>query len=863
MDVLRAQPRPGTVAARRLLLGTTGTQRVMLLTVALLVGAMAILSGEVSHGALRSLPFPVPWPLVAVVFFITEARVVHLHIGRSAHSFSMSEIPLLLGLFFLDPVSFVLARLLGCGVALVVVRRQRAVKLVFNLAQFLFGSVVAVAIIQFVAAGGTGFGLTEWGAAYLAATAENVASVAAIASAISLAEGRAKAGRISEMLRTGLLIALLNTSIALLGIVVIHYDPASALLFVVPVAIAIVFYRAYVGQRQQAEGLEMLYESTRILQRNPQIERAVTEILGHARTMFRAEIAELTLVPAREGERFMRTTNRADAEPESMTPCGTTIDDPLLRRAIDERRPLLVTVADPASAPRFRNAMVAPLIGENRLMGTLVIANRLSDISTFDASDLRLFETLANHIAISLENGQLEVSLQQLGALKEELHHQANHDSLTGLANRALFGKTVSDRLAMGDAGGLGPVVLFLDLDDFKLVNDTMGHPVGDALLRAVGQRITACMRADDVAARLGGDEFAILLEDGADLDRARGTGARLLASISRPFVLDSSVVAVGASIGIAGGSPDVASADALLVNADVAMYVAKARGKGRVVIFEASMAAALSDRHRTSVTLGQAIVNDQLVLHLQPVFALETEQIVGVEALVRWDDPERGLVQPADFIGLAEQSDLILDVGRWVLRRAVEQLEAWQELGEPFRSWWISVNVSPKQLERADFVDDVRRQLKATSAMPSRLTLEVTESALLPSAAESIEKLAALRKLGVHLVIDDFGTGYSSLSYLRRFPVDGLKIAREFIEIRPVEPSDWGLVAAIIAMAATLGLDVVAEGVEDEDQLRRLRELGCGYVQGFLLARPMPAHELEVLHPHGRRSPHVPVLTA
>ena len=829
--------------------GLTGAQRVWILTIVLTAMAVVLAIPAQSAGAPRTLPLPVPWPLIALAFYVVETRVVHLHIGRSAHSLSMAEIPLLFGLFFLDPASFIFARMLGGGLALAIARHQRSVKLAFNLAQFLFSSVIAVTVIHVLVGEGTAFGPSEWGAAYLATAAECVVGIIAIATAISLAEGRAEFHRIPEMLRTGLMISLANASLALLAIIVITYQPIALILFGVPVAVAFIAYRSYVAQRQQKEGLEMLYESTRILQRSPQVDVAAVELLRHARTMFRAEVGELTLLPARDGDEILRTSSRGDGE-ESMVPVGTVVDDPLLAQALAERRALLVTVADPTTGPRFRNALVAPLIGENRLMGTLVIANRLSDISTFDTSDLRLFETLANHIAVSLENGQLEQSLSRLVELKEELHHQANHDSLTGLANRVLFGQAVSARLATTDQGGRSLVVLFLDLDDFKLVNDTMGHPVGDALLRAVGQRIAASLRPNDVAARLGGDEFAVVLWDREDLAGARRAADRLLAAIDEPFVLESSVVSIHASIGIAAGASSRVTSDELMRNADVAMYVAKANGKGRVVLFESDMATALTNRTEMTAALRRAIAGDELVLHFQPVFDLETGQIVGTEALVRWNHPERGLVEPLEFIPLAEQSNLILDLGLWVLRASLAQMAAWDRLGEPFSSWWMSVNVSPRQLEHPGFVDDVRRLLAASGMVPARLALEVTESGLIPNPEEASDKLQALRHLGIRLMIDDFGTGYSSLGYLQRFPVGALKIAREFVDVDPELPGAWGLAAAILAMARTLDLDVIAEGVEEEAQLRRLRELGCRYAQGFLLARPMPAGRLERYRP-------------
>jgi diguanylate cyclase (GGDEF)-like protein len=824
----------------------SGTQRVLALAAVLYAGATILLVSEVPRHAIGTLPFPAPWPLLAVAFYVVETRVVHLHIGRSAHSFSMAEIPLLFGLFFFDPLTFIVARMLGGGAALAIARRQRAVKLAFNLSQFLLASVVAVGVVHLLAGEGGAIGPRQWLAAYLATVAENVVAVVAIAAAISLADGQAQLLRVPQMLRAGLLVSLTNASLALLLIVVLQLEPVAATLFVVPIVFAFVAYRAYLAERQQKEGLEMLYESTRILQRSPDVDRAIGELLQHARTMFRAEVAELTLLPARDGDLLLRSTSRGDGDNASMAPAGTTFDDPLLLRAMKERRSILVTASDPASAPRFRNAMVAPLVGEHRLIGTLVVANRLSDISTFDTTDLRLFETLSSHIGISLENGQLEQSLHRLAELKEELHHQANHDSLTGLANRALFADAVAARLAASELGGRVLVVLFLDLDDFKLVNDTMGHQVGDALLRAVGERLAASIRAEDVAARLGGDEFAILLWDREDLTSSRRLADRLLTALDEPFLLESSVVSVHASIGVAASVSSGITPSELMKNADVAMYVAKANGKARVVVFEPSMATAIAHRTETEAALRRAIGDCQLVLHYQPVFDLATGQVVGTEALVRWDRPQRGLVGPLEFIPLAEQSDLILEVGRWVLRAALAQLGAWQALGEPFRSWWISVNVSPRQLESADFVHEVGQLIEAAGVDPGSLALELTESGLIPNAEEASDKLHALRELGVRLMIDDFGTGYSSLSYLQRFPVSALKIAREFVDVGDDGPAGWGLAAAIIAMAGTLDLDVIAEGVEEPSQLQRLLDLGCRQAQGFLLARPVPVAELE-----------------
>jgi EAL domain-containing protein (putative c-di-GMP-specific phosphodiesterase class I) len=273
---------------------------------------------------------------------------------------------------------------------------------------------------------------------------------------------------------------------------------------------------------------------------------------------------------------------------------------------------------------------------------------------------------------------------------------------------------------------------------------------------------------------------------------------------------------------------------------------VAKANGKGRVVLFESAMATAIASRTETAAAVRRAVTAGELALHYQPVFNLDDQRVVGVEALVRWNHPTRGLVLPMEFIPLAEQSDLILDLGAWVMRAAVDQLSAWARLGPPFDDWWMSVNVSPRQLEHPAFVGDVGRLLRTTGIAPGMLALELTETGLIPNADESSDKLHALRDLGVRLLIDDFGTGYSSLGYLQRFPVNALKIAREFVDVDGVRSGGWALAAAILAMARTLELEVIAEGVETSSQLERLRDLGCSQAQGFLFARPAPAADIE-----------------
>jgi diguanylate cyclase (GGDEF)-like protein len=840
-------------AMRRLVSSTTGTARVWALAVVLAAIAIAIAAVELSAGPPAQAPVALPWWLLAAVFYVTEAKVVHLHIGRSAHSFSMSEIPVVYGIFFFAPLEFIVARLIGAGLALVINRRQRSVKLAFNLAQFLLCSVVTVGVVQLLVGVTASFGPRDWPTAFLATSAENMVGVFAVTAAISLAEGAPQHARIPRMLMMGAVVSLTNTSLALLVITVLFVEPAAALLFAVPIIAVFVAYRAYVSERQQHEGLEMLYESTRILQRSPEMDRALVSLLDHARKMFRAEIAEVSLLPQVEGQDILRTSVGPREAVDMMQSIGTTLDDPKLVRCVAERRAFLIAHGEPGvgsedDGRRFRNAMYAPLVGESRLMGTILVANRLSDLSPFDPDDLKLFETLASHTAVALENGQLEQSLSSLSRLQEELQHKAYHDALTGLANRAFFAQSVAQRLESADASGLVPVVLFLDLDDFKIVNDTLGHAAGDQLLASVGERIQATLRTGDLAARIGGDEFAVLLWDTPEMPVARRVAERLIGAFGSGADQEGAPANAPVSIGVAAGHPGFGSADELLRNADVAMYSAKARGKNRVAFFEPEMATAVAARHTLTEALQRAVAAEDFVLHYQPIFDVATGRITGMESLVRWMHPTRGMVWPGEFIPVAEASDLILDIGRWVLDQSCRQAKDWHDRWPELRDLEISVNVAGRQLEQPDFVDQVAEIVRSSGVDPTRVVLEVTETTLLQNAEDAIAKLEALRGLGLGVAIDDFGTGYSSLSYLQRFPATAIKIARDFVAVDEADGDSWELASAIVSMGRALRLTVIAEGVEEPFQLERLRKLRCSRAQGYYLGRPLPAAELEEL---------------
>jgi diguanylate cyclase (GGDEF)-like protein len=441
-------------------------------------------------------------------------------------------------------------------------------------------------------------------------------------------------------------------------------------------------------------------------------------------------------------------------------------------------------------------------------------------------------------------------SLALAAARSSDTLRQALNDPLTDLPNRTLLLNRLDHALARAARRGSAVSLLFVDLDRFKLVNDSLGHAAGDRLLIEVAERLKTCLRRADSAARLGGDEFALLLEEAGDLNAAAHAAQRVIEVLSAPFNIFGREIFTSASIGIAVGAGE--DPDTMLRHADMAMYRAKSRGKSRYEVFEPDMHAEVVDRLALEAELRRAVELDELELHFQPIFFLDGSGIAAAEALVRWRHPVRGLLYPGSFISLAEESGLILKVGRWVLNEACRQAAAWQSMAPGVQ---VSVNLSGWQLEQPDVVQEVADALCGSGLTPRLLLLELTESLLMHDTEEMITKLAALRTLGTRLAIDDFGTGYSSLRYLQRFPIDALKIPKPFVD-ELCEGSPGVLARAIIDLSRHLELRTVAEGIETEEQLGRLREFGCAFGQGFLLAKPMPVENLRELLAAGEHVP-------
>jgi diguanylate cyclase (GGDEF)-like protein len=792
----------------------------------------------------------IPWWLVAVACALAERCVVHLHFRRGAHSFSLGDIPLVFGLIFCSAEGVIAACLLGSGIMLLLDRRPTPIKFVFNIAQFALHACIAVIVLHAIAPGSHGVGPRVWLGALLATQASGLVTVLLIASAISLSEGRVRVKTIVDMLGMDLVVTLSNTSLGLCGAVLTAADARALPLLLIPSATLYAAYRAYLSERERHKRLEFLYEANRTLARSREIAPALEGLLARSLEAFRAELAEIILFGSAENP-SLRTVLGPGNHRELMEPVDAEVADEM--RALVEQGGGTITLDLPFGEARLQrylegrgvtHAMIAPLPGEERVIGTIMLANRFGVVRSFNDDDLKLLDTLATNASVALQYDRLEQAVLQLSVLQEQLHHQAYHDPLTSLANRALF----TDKIKEALGGGSDDVaVLFIDVDDFKTVNDSLGHAAGDELLISVASRLQACLRPDDVTARLGGDEFAVMVRERRDAEgSAVAVARRIMQAFLEPVAVGEESVSVYVSAGIAASHARDVSAEELIRNADVAMYEAKASGKGRFAVFHPSMGTAVLERHGLKEELRLAIEREELRLYFQPIISLATGEPVATEALVRWQHPRRGLVNPAEFVPLAEETGLILSLGQWVLDEACQQAKAWdverRQTGRDAPEIDVHVNLSAVELRDPHLAARVRATLQHTGVDARRLVFEITETLLLDDAESVRATLGELRDLGVRFALDDFGTGYSSLSYLHTLPLDILKIAKSFVDGLARGGREASFVRMIIELARTLRISVVAEGIETAEQAAALEALDCEYGQGFFLGRPKPA---------------------
>jgi diguanylate cyclase (GGDEF)-like protein len=752
---------------------------------------------------------------------------------------SIGEIPLVFGLVFAGGHQVILAGALGRMVVLALHRKLPPIRLAFNLGQILLGFSIAVVVFHAIAGSAAKVTPLIWASATLATAANSVTAVLLISVAVSLSEGRLSVRQIGRSLRTDLAGVIANTSLGLCAATVVSFDSRAAVLMAVPIAGMFTAFRAYVTERQRHERVDFLYQAARALSRSSEVGPAFEGLLVQALDAFRAEAAEIIFFSP-DAEDALRTTVRANHPAAVLEPVEPVVAR-RLRSLIErqERRACAASdladgpLADYLEAREFGDGIFAPLKGERAWIGAMMIGNPSGVVDRFCADDVKLFETLANNTTFALENERLGQAVWRMRELQRELQHQASHDPLTDLCNRLLFAQRVEAALG----GGNTVSVIFIDIDDFKTVNDSLGHAAGDELLLAVARRLSDSVRPSDTVARLGGDEFAILLGESSSQREAVEVTERINRHLGEPFSIGGQSISVRASAGIATGDCRQMSAEELVRNADVAMYRAKRQGKHGYELFETGMEIPVMQRHGLKQRLRDAAKEDSFVVYYQPIVELESGRVTACEALVRWLDAPRGCSNPSAFIPIAEEMGAIAPIGRSVLQCACRDAQRWRANGSSAPA--IHVNVSPLELHDRRFVSGVAAALEASGLSPERLVLEITEGVMLTEPDRSMATLEELRALRVQLALDDFGTGYASLRHLRSLPVDWLKLGMPFLDSIEYGGADRPFVRMVLDLATNLALGVVAEGIESAGQVSALRELGCAFGQGFFLGPP------------------------
>ena len=804
-------------------------KEVVLLGLAILLAALAldwaVLGFRVGH-------LDVVQPAVlglAAAFAAAEFVVLHIERGRtgSAFSVSLSELPLIIGLFMVPAEGLVLARVVGGGLVLALVRRQPLTKLLFNVCSLAMEVTLAAWVVALMH--GSAVDLRHAAPAALVAVvvAATWQSTAVIA-AITIYNRRVERETIVGFARSSAIEAMACWVGGMILLGALAWDRWT-LPFVTALALALlVAYRGYSRLRQRHQSLELLYDFTRRLTSAARSsEEQLADLFKAIAGLLRAESVEMVLLDDSGSPRRLVLATDADTVRVST---DVPASDPWLG-LIDARAAVVVPAGSVEPSARrlllsrnARDVVAVSLPAESGVRGVLGVSNRLGDVASFTADDGRLLQTVTAQVATAFQNSRLV----------QRLDHESRHDPLTGLANRAHFNECLDQALATKPEG---VAVLLLDLDRFKEVNDTLGHHIGDLLLQQVATRLRNHVRLPDVLARLGGDEFAVFLVDG-DADVARNVASRIEAALAEPLALEGISVEVAASIGIALSPQHGDTAVALLQRADVAMYEAKRTHSG-AEIYNEELDGYSPRRLALATELRHAIENGDLELHYQPKADAVSGRIVSAEALVRWNHPQHGLISPVEFVPVAEQTAQIRDLTHFVIDAAVAECASWHRDGMALS---VAVNVSVRNLLDTQLPDYVTSCLRKHGLPPAALTLEVTETHIMADPERTMGVLRALDAIGVRLSVDDFGTGYSSLAYLRTLPVREVKIDRSFITHLVEDAGDQAFVRTIVSLAGSLDLDIVAEGVEDEDTWSLLTVLGCTQIQGYHLSRPMPA---------------------
>lgn len=873
---------------------------------AVAAGVGVLATAVALHGHYHVAP---AWLVVAFVVGLTALRLVPLHLTHAGNSEALH-----LDEVFFIPMALMLgpAQMIGAMAIAVLIgsaaTRRGGIKLLFNV-----GSVTAATGAGIAAAHLLGAGAVITWSTYLAAYVGGLVCCAASAAAVSKVISVASGQRFTTLLMDGLKLRsaiwlgslALGTGVALLA----HGRPAALALAIVPIALLHVGYESIVRQRRDRTQADALFEATNRLHSTVKSQAIRTELVTSAQEILFAGVARVvasdhvradSLHAALDEMTSLEVSDRATGgswsagDASRLQALAAVASGALANARVYEQMQAItrslgegVLALDNHGTVTFANPVVEAMLGwaPGQLVGKQMAKavdpdGRVND-QWVHLPRLRSGETLRidEHVVMCSDGERLDIALtaspvledgvivgavvvlrdvRERKALEQRLIHQAFHDPLTRLPNRALFLDRLEHARTRRSNDGTTQAVLFVDIDRFKLINDSLGHRIGDEVLAEVASRIAAVLRPSDTLARFGGDEFTILLEEITDATDAVGAAERILACLQKPVLAGGRDMVVTVSIGVAVAELGNAPGD-LLAASDIAMYQAKNYGKNRFVVAAPDADERALARLDLEMELRHAISAKELEVHYQPVMKASTGELVGLEALVRWRHPTRGLLYPGHFMDVAEETGLVIPLGEWVLEEACLAAVGWAQRN-PDNALVMAVNLSARQFQQPDLCDRVAEVLAKTGLEPSMLALEITETVIMEDTEATLATLNALKQLRVRLSIDDFGTGYSSLKYLKRFPVDTVKIDRCFVAGIDTNPVDREIVRAVIRLAAAVGMDTVAEGIETIEQHEQLRFLGCTMLQGFLLSRPAPLDQLERAHrpavPAARTSP-------
>jgi diguanylate cyclase (GGDEF)-like protein len=800
------------------------------LPVALLLVAGGLLRGTVRQWPLSPLNVAVVL-LLACLFVLCDFTNLTIVVRRQALALSISEIPLVIGLFLLPPVGVLVARMISAALV-IAYRRFPLNKFVVNLTISLAEVAVATAVFTYIGSPRPADTLA-WLASYAAACSAAMVQTASVLTAMALTQGPVPFPRAGRMIGVGAVSALLSATVGLIVVVALSVNRWAAVPLAVLAAAAIFGFRAYGQSLRQHKSLTELYDFTKAIGTARQETSLVDSMLTRTRELLNADAATLWIpVSGRYPEIRLRTT---------VDTAGVVDDqlaaDPVRRQAMRTARAVHVgsrTATDPELRTALRNrdvheVIVVPLISGKSVIGCLEVTDRLGQLSQFGSEDVQLLETLAAHAAVAVENSRLV----------DRLRFDALHDPATGLPNRRRALAALDEALSVAPAPGEVVAVVEFDIDSLREINDTLGHAVGDSLLAEFGARLRAAAPPAAVTARVGGDEFAVVVRtDSAEINDLPG---RLHRSLTAPYPIGNVTLNVGVTAGVAWAPDHAKDSETLLQRADIAVYVGKANRRN-VQAYAPVLESRSTLRMGLVSELREALDHGQLEVHYQPKIGLVDREVVGVECLVRWNHPGHGLISPLDFVPVAEHTGLIGELTRQVLDHALSSCRRWETDGRPLG---VSVNLSARTVADPGFSAVVEQMLQRYRVPADLLTVELTEAGLMGEGDAVPRTVRDLHDLGVRLSVDGFGTGASSLTQLRRLPLHEVKVDRSFVLGMATDGGDLAVVRAVVDLSRHLGLQAVAEGVENEMALSMLQGMSCDVAQGFLFARPLPYERL------------------